>query len=69
MGEDQPIIVGGGPNMITVQVRDCSAGSRQRTFSVAPEDPAVPFKEIVVTDGTNEIFRWSLSEEWKIAIV
>lgn len=69
MGEDQPIIVGGGPNMIKVQLRDSSAGNRRRTFSIAPEDPKVPFKEVVITNGTEEVVRWALTEDWKVTVV
>jgi hypothetical protein len=69
MGEDQPIVVGGARHMITVQFRDSSAGNQPRTFSITPEDPAVPFKEIVITDGVSEVIRWPLSEDWKITIV
>ena len=67
-GEDRPIIVGGGPQMITVQIPDSAAG-KPRTFSVAPKDPAVPFKEIIITEGASEVFRVTLQEEWKITIV
>ena len=65
-GEDQPITAGGGPHHITVHVRDPSAGDQ--TFSITPKDPAVPFKEIVIMDGANEVIRWPLSEDWKVTI-
>lgn len=67
-GEDQPIIVGGGARHITVQVRDPSSRRHPRILSATPRNPAVPFKELVITNGVNEVFRWQLSEEWKITI-
>lgn len=66
-GGDQPIIVG-GPHMITVQLPERSPEYPGGKFSIAPEDPAIPFKTIVVTDGAKEVFRWELSEDWKITI-
>jgi hypothetical protein len=66
-GEDQPIVAGGASHHITVTVRDSSAGYPQ-TFSITPKDPAVPFKEIVITDGAKEVIRWPLSDDWKITI-
>jgi hypothetical protein len=70
-GEDPPIIVVGGPQMIDVEIRRSSGRSSAlpEKFSVAPHDPAVPFKTIVITDGAEEVFRWPLSEDWKITIV
>lgn len=68
-GEDRPIVVGGGPHHITVQLPDPTSSSLPQEFSVAPKDPAIPFKEIVITDGANEVFRWPLSDGWKITIV
>jgi hypothetical protein len=67
-GEDQPVVASGGPNHITVQVSD-TPGYPPKSFSLTPIDPAVPFKEIVITDGAKEVFRWALSEDWKITIV
>lgn len=68
-GEDQPVLVGGGgPHHISVQISD-SAGCPAQTFSLTPKDPAVPFKEIVITDGAKEVIRWRLSDDWKITIV
>lgn len=69
MAEDRPVIVGGAPHMITVQFRDSSADNQRRTFTVTPVDPDVPFKAIVITDGPREVFRFSLTEDWKITIV
>ncbi len=66
---DEPIVASGGPHMITVQLPDHSADNTGGNFSIAPKDPAVPFKEIVITDGAAEVFRWPLSEDWKITIV
>jgi hypothetical protein len=68
-GEDRPIIVGGGPQMITVDIPDSSANGQRRTISIAPKDPAVPFREIVITEGTSEVFRFPLSGEWKVTII
>ena len=68
-GEDRPIVVGGGPHHITVQLPDTTSNNPTQNFSLAPNDPAVPFKEIVITDGAAEVFRWPLSEEWTITIV
>jgi hypothetical protein len=66
--EDRPIIVGGAAHHITVQLPNYSGGDQPQTFSLTPNDPAVPFKSIVITDGPKEIFRWPLSDEWKIII-
>jgi hypothetical protein len=66
-GEDQPVIVHGASQHMTVEVRDSSAGYPQ-TFSITPKDPAVPFKEIVIMDGATEVIRWPLSEDWKVTI-
>lgn len=67
-GEDRPIIVGGGPQMITVQLPGTSADKSARTFTFAPKDAKVPFKEIVITAGAREVIRFPLTEEWKITI-
>lgn len=67
-GEDQPVVVGGAAHHITVQVRDPSAGYQPQTFSLAPKDPTVPFKEIVIMDGAIEVIRWPLSDDWKVTI-
>lgn len=64
---DRPIVVGGS-HMITVQLPDHCDYPAQ-SFSIAPKDPAVPFKHLAIVDGTTEIFRWELSEDWKITIV
>jgi hypothetical protein len=64
---DQPIVVG-GPHMITVQLPDRSPDYPAQNFTIAPKDPAVPFKHIVITDGTTEVVRWPLSADWKITI-
>ena len=66
--EDRPIIVGGGPHHITVQLPDPTPNYPAKEFSLAPKDPAVPFKQIVITEGANEIFRWDLADDWKITI-
>ena len=65
---DRPIVIGGGPHMITVQLPGNPADQTARNFSLVPKDPAVPFKEIVITAGASEIIRWPLTEEWKITI-
>lgn len=66
-GEDQPVIVHGASQHMTVQVRDSAAGYPQ-TFSITPKDPAAPFKEVVITSGANTIIRWPLSDDWKVTI-
>lgn len=68
--EDRPIIVVGGPHMINVQLPSSSkSGSQPGKFSIEPDDPNVPFKEIIVWDGKTEKMRWKLSQNWKIEIV
>jgi hypothetical protein len=67
-GEDRPVVVGGGSHHITVEIPDASSGYPPQTFSLAPKDPAVPFKEIVITSGAKQIIRWKLSKNWKITI-
>jgi hypothetical protein len=65
-GEDEPIVVG-GPHMITVQLPD-RLHNPARNFSIAPKDPKVPFKEIVIMEGAKEVFRRPLTKEWTITI-
>ena len=72
---DRPIIVGGGPLHITMQLPHPSEEKRSKkqdygpkSFSLVPKDPAVPFKEILLTNGDKEVLRWPLSENWKITI-
>ena len=67
-GEDRPITVGGAGHHITIEVPDYSAGNQPKTLSITPKDPQDPFREIVITDGTNEVMRWPLSADWKITI-
>lgn len=67
-GEDQPVVVGGAGNHMTVTVRDSSAGYEPQTFSITPKDPAVPFKEVVIMDGANVAVRWPLSADWTVTI-
>lgn len=66
--EDRPIIIVGGPHMINVELPRSSRNAQPGKFSIEPEDPNVPFKEIVVWDGAKEVLRWPLSQEWKIEI-
>lgn len=65
---DRPIVIGGGPHMITVQLPGSPVGQAARNFSLVPKDPNVPFREIVITAGASEVIRWPLSDEWKITI-
>jgi hypothetical protein len=67
-GEDQPVVVGGASQHMTITVRDSCFGYEPQTFSITPKDPAVPFKEVVITDGAREVFRWQLSEDWKVTV-
>jgi hypothetical protein len=67
-GEDQPVIVHGASQHMTVQVRNSSAGYEPQTFSITPKDPAAPFKEVVIMSGAEEVIRWPLSEDWKVTI-
>lgn len=66
--EDRPIIVGGGPHMINVELPRSSKNAQPGKFSIEPDDPGKPFKEIVVSDGAKEVLRWPLSQDWKIEI-
>jgi hypothetical protein len=65
---DRPIVIGGGPQMITVQLPGTAADKSIRTFTLAPKDPTDPFKQIVITAGASEVIRFPLTEEWKITI-
>jgi len=65
---DRPIVIGGGPQMITVQLPGTPTDKSARTFTLAPKDPKIPFKEIVITAGASEVIRFPLTEQWKITI-
>ena len=67
--EDRPIIVGGGPHMINVELPRSFKNGRPGKFSVEPDDPKLPFKELVIWDGQTIVERWPLTPEWKIEIV
>jgi hypothetical protein len=67
--EDRPIIVGGGPQMINVELPSSHTNGCPGKFSVKPTDPKLPFKEVVLWDGQKVVTRWPLSQEWKIEIV
>ncbi|HVQ37818.1 MAG TPA: hypothetical protein VMS31_09805 [Pyrinomonadaceae bacterium] len=66
--EDRPIIVGGGPHMINVELPSSYKNGQPGKFSLEPTDPKMPFQEIIVWDGENVVTRWPLSAEWKIEI-
>ncbi len=67
--EDRPIIIVGGPQMINVELPRSSKNNPQPgKFSIKPDDPGMPFQEIVVWDGEKELLRWPLSKNWKIEI-
>jgi len=67
--EDRPITVGGGPHMIKVELpRSSKSDPEPGKFSLEPDDPNVPFNEIVVWDGRTVKLRWKLSQDWKIEI-
>ena len=67
--EDIPIIVHGGPQMINVEIRRPSVSQAgPERFSLEPEDPAVPFKQIVLSNGNEVVMKWDLSPNWKIEI-
>jgi len=66
--EDIPIIVHGGPQMINVEIRRSSVNQAPpETFSLEPNDPAVPFQQIVISNGA-EVQRWNLDKTWRIEI-
>lgn len=67
--EDRPIVVGGGPHMINVELPSSHTNGQPGKFSVEPTDPKLPFTEIVLWNGQEVVTRWSLSQEWKIEIV
>lgn len=67
--EDRPIIVGGGPQMITIELPPSFRNLTEKgKFTVAPKDSAVPFKTIVVMKGGNKVLDMPLDVEWTITI-
>ena len=66
--EDIPIIVHGGPHMVNVQIRRPNNAPPEK-FSVEPDDPKVPFKSIVLSNGGEEVLRWDLTPSWRLEIV
>jgi hypothetical protein len=68
MSEDRPIIVGGGPNMINVELPSSHTNGQPGKFSVEPGDPKRPFKKVVIWDGPKIVTAWPLSGEWRIEI-
>ena len=66
--EDIPIIVHGGPHMINVEIRRSSENQAPpEKYSLEPNDPEVPFKQIVVSNG-DDVIRWDLRPNWRIEI-
>lgn len=67
--EDRPIIVGGGPQMINIELPSSHTNGQPGKFSVEPTDPKLPFTEVVVFEGETEVNRWPLPAEWTIHIL
>jgi hypothetical protein len=70
MPQDRPIVVGGGRQMVSINLPSSYQPLPETgKFSVIPADPKnLPFKSMVVKDGTKELFRWTLAGEWTITI-
>jgi hypothetical protein len=68
-GEDRPVVVGGGPQMITIQLPASFKNTQAGRFVVEPKDMAVPFKSIVVMNKGQKAFGLTLdSTDWTITI-
>lgn len=66
--EDRPIIVGGGPDMVTVELPGAFKDLQEGKFSITPTDVKQPFQHIVVKEGNAEVWRRPLAGDWTITI-
>jgi hypothetical protein len=66
--EDRPIIVGGGAQMITIELpRSFKSSTKKGKFAVAPKDAKAPFKSIIVSKG-KAVISLPLDGGWSIRI-